>query len=230
MLAVYDAVLSEHNINWATRIGTERVTAKLDRQAKQTAALRQDVGDLEQLVQGVVASDESRTQLRLDALPDGMRDIVLAASASDPQRTWRLVDALTAFEADPRPTVAGWSSMLPSYLQDAPGPVLMAAAEAALSYNADEVGRSLLLDAADAGAPDRQVLIARVALGTGVGQESEGCASWRPPDLPRTAPARSSVQPRRCCAATGQPLERYWTPGSRRTPGTGDASGRRTTV
>jgi hypothetical protein len=173
VLGVYEAVLSEHSPAWSNRISTERLGSKLDRQAEQTAAVQADVTDLVTMWRAGVENDPSRTRSRLPRLPDGLHDLVDAASGSDPGRTWRLVDTLTAPASDPEQTVAAWENDLPSYLQDAPGPVLLLAAEAALAWGGTH-GNRLLLAAAHAGAPDFQVLVARAALAEPPGKEDEG--------------------------------------------------------
>ncbi|MEJ5869422.1 hypothetical protein WDV85_16955 [Pseudokineococcus sp. 5B2Z-1] len=89
--------------------------------------------------------------------------MVRRAWTEDQQHTWWLIESLTETSVDPLDVIAEWTRLRPSWLEDAGPHATLAAAELALAYEGQALGRELLLLAAQRGTIERQTLIARAA-------------------------------------------------------------------
>lgn len=166
--ALYDTVVSEQPASRAVQVSTARNGAYFERQAAVLAevkagTLRVEAGQAAVLERG----DRALLDDRMTRLPPTSRAELLRAWDEDQALAWRLADALGHPAVDPRETVAAWQDVPPGWLDGAGPAVSVAVAGLAGAYGAERLSRALLLNAARQGAPDRQVLAARVAIAHG---------------------------------------------------------------
>lgn len=163
-LAVYDAVLSEHSATWSARIASTRVMTELAEHGVELAGVRDGVRQLQVgQEQALRQGDEALLEARLHLLPSTLHEVIRRAWAEDRTRTWLLVEPLTHPSMQPLDVVMEWTESRPSWLDEAGPKTTLAAAELTLAYEANDLGRDLLLLAARRGIAGRQVVIGRVA-------------------------------------------------------------------
>ncbi len=119
---------------------------------------------------------EEMLRNRLPQLPPSMESRLVSAFRDDAPLVWRLVTALTSIDAAPAAVVEQWQRHRPTWLDQAPWQIQVAAAELAAGYGSGRLAAELMVAAVAQGAARRDYRLARAAA---LYYELSDDAGWR---------------------------------------------------